>query len=157
PSLPSGVYTVKLELQGFQTLVRENVIVSVGQTTPIDLLMKVASVTETVTVAGGSPVIDTTSANVNVTLSQQILQSTPGGRDIWSLVQNKVPGLIVQRPDVGGAAGGLQTRFTAKGTPSSENVHFLNGINVGNPGFPGNAGFYYDYDSLEEVQVSTGA
>src|SRR5262249_16805719 len=93
----------------------------------------------------------------NVTLSQEILQSTPGGRDIWSLVQYKVPGLIVQRPDVGGAAGGLQTRFSAKGTPSSENVHFLNGINVGNPGFPGHAAFYYDLDALEEVQVATGA
>src|SRR5687767_10183187 len=52
PSLPPGTYTVKLDLQGFQTLVRENVMVLVGQTTPLDLVLKVATIAETVTVSG---------------------------------------------------------------------------------------------------------
>ena len=101
PSLPPGVYTVKVELQGFQTVTRENVNVLVGQTTPIDLTMKVATLAETVTVTGTSPVIDTTSANVAVNLSEQLLQGTPGGRDIWALVEYKVPSLLITRPDVG--------------------------------------------------------
>ena len=69
---------------------------------------------ETVTVTGESPVIDTTSANVSVNLSEQLLQSTPGGRDIWSLVEYKVPSLIIEpagrRRHVGRAAGRLATR-----------------------------------------------
>jgi hypothetical protein len=157
PSLPPGVYSVKLELQGFKTLIRENIVVSVGQTTPMDLTLDVASVAETVTVTGESPVVDTTSANVSVTLSHQLLQQTPGGRDIWSLVEYKVPGLITSRPDVGGAAGGLQGSMVARGTPNSQNVQFLNGINVGDPAAIGFTGFYYDFDAFEEIQVSTGA
>ena len=157
PSLPPSTYTVKLELQGFQTLQRENVLVQVGQTTPLDLTLKVATVSETVTVTGASPAVDTTSANVNVTLSQQLLQATPGGRDIWSLVEYKVPGLVSSRPDVGGAAGGLQGAMVARGTPNSQNVQFLNGVNVGDPAAIGFTGFYYDYDAFEEIQVSTGA
>ncbi len=157
PSLTPGVYSVKLELQGFQTLVRENVIVSVGQTTPLELTLKVAAVEETITVTGESPVVDTTSGNVSVTLSQDLLQRTPGGRDIWSLVEYKVPGLISSRPDVGGSAGGLQGAMVARGTPNSQNVQFLNGINVGDPAAIGYTGFYYDYDAFEEIQVSTGA
>jgi hypothetical protein len=144
-------------LAGFQTVIRENVIVSVGQTTPLDFSLKLASVAETVTVVGGSAVVDTTSANVNVNLSQELLQKTPGGRDILSLIEYKVPGLIIQRPDVGGASAGMQAALTSKGTPSNENTQWLNGINVANPGAPGNLGFYYDYDAFEEVQVSTGA
>jgi hypothetical protein len=89
-SLPPGEYTAKLELASFQTIVRENIVVSVGQTAPIELTMKVASLAEAVTVTGESPVVDTTSANVSVLLSQKLLQSTPGGRDIWSLVEYKV-------------------------------------------------------------------
>ena len=46
PSLVPGTYTVKLELQGFQSIVRENVAVLVGQTTPVELQLKVASVAE---------------------------------------------------------------------------------------------------------------
>jgi hypothetical protein len=157
PSLPPGTYTVKTELQGFQSIVRENISVQVGQTTPVDLSMKIATLAETVTVAGASPVIDTTSANVAVNLSEQLLQGTPGGRDIWSLVEYKVPSLLITRPDVGGTSGGLQGVYSARGTPSNQNSQYLNGINVGDPAAIGAAGFYYDFDAFEEIQVSTGA
>ena len=119
--------------------------------------MKVATVAETITVSGASPVIDTTSANVAVNLSEQLLQATPGGRDIWSLVEYKVPSLLITRPDVGGTSGGLQGVYSARGTPSNQNSQYLNGINVGDPAAIGAAGFYYDFDAFEEIQVSTGA
>ncbi|MGE5245633.1 MAG: carboxypeptidase regulatory-like domain-containing protein [Betaproteobacteria bacterium] len=156
-SLPPGTYSVKFELSSFQTVVRQGIIVSVGQTTPLDVTLKVASVSETLTVTGQSPTVDTTSANVAVTLSSQLMQSTPNGRDIWSLVEYKVPGLISSRPDVGGTSGGLQGAMVARGTPNSQNVQYLNGVNVGDPSAVGYAGFYYDYGSFDEVQVSTGA
>src|SRR5262245_3051781 len=50
PSLAPGTYSAKLEIPGFQTIVRENVVVLVGQTTSLDLQLKVASVAETITV-----------------------------------------------------------------------------------------------------------
>ena len=157
PSLQPGIYSVKLELQGFRTVVRENVQVVVGQTVPLDMQLSVATVAETVTVTGTSPVVDTTSANTSVNLSEQLLQQTPGGRDIWSLVEYKVPSLLITRPDVGGTSGGLQGTFNARGTPSSQNTSYLNGINVGDPAAIGAAGFYYDFDAFEDIQVSTGA
>ncbi len=157
PSLVPGTYTVKLELAGFQTLVREGIVVAVGQTTPIDASLKVATLAETVTVSGASPTVDTTSANVAVNLSEQLIQGTPGGRDIWALVEAKVPGLNISRPDVGGTSGGLQGVFSARGTTSQQNTSFLNGINVGDPAAIGAAGFYYDFDAFDDIQVSTGA
>ncbi|HXG89724.1 MAG TPA: TonB-dependent receptor [Vicinamibacterales bacterium] len=157
PSLPPGTYTVKVDLQGFQTVVRENVSLQVGQTAPLDLTMRVATLAETVTVTGASPVVDTTSANVSVNLSEQLLQSTPGGRDIWGLVEYKVPSLLITRPDVGGTSGGLQGTYNARGTSSAQNSQYLNGINVGDPAAIGAAGFYYDFDAFEDIQVSTGA
>jgi len=157
PSLQPGVYSVKLELQGFRTVIRENVIVQVGATVPLDLSLSVATVAETVTVTGSSPVVDTTTANTSVNLSEQLLQGTPGGRDIWSLVEYKVPSLLITRPDVGGTSGGLQGVFNARGTTSAQNSSYLNGINVGDPAAIGAAGFYYDFDAFDDIQVSTGA
>jgi hypothetical protein len=157
PSLSPGIYSVTVELQGFRTIIRENLVVQIGQTTPIDLSLTVASLAETVTVTGTSPVVDTTSANVSVNLSEQLLQSTPGGRDIWALVEYKVPSLLITRPDVGGTSGGLQGVYNARGTTSTQNSQYLNGINVGDPAAIGAAGFYYDYDAFEDIQVSTGA
>lgn len=157
PSLQPGIYAVRLELQGFRTVVRENVQVVVGQTVPLDLGLTVATVAETVTVTGASPVVDTTSANTSVNLGEQLLQATPGGRDIWSLMEYKVPSLLITRPDVGGTSGGLQGTFNARGTTSAQNTSYLNGINVGDPAAIGAAGFYYDFDAFEDIQVSTGA
>jgi hypothetical protein len=157
PSLAPGTYVVKLEIAGFQTIVRENIVVLVGQTTPLDIQLKVASVAETITVTGASPTVDTTSANVNVNLSEQLIQGTPGGRDIWGLLEAKVPGLVMSRPDVGGTSGGLQGVFSARGTTSAQNTSFLNGVNVGDPAAIGAAGFYYDLDAFDQIQVSTGA
>ena len=157
PSLVPGTYSVKLELTGFQTLVREGIVVLVGQTTPIDASLKVAQLAETVTVAGASPTVDTTSATIATNLSEQLLQGTPGGRDIWALVEAKVPGLNISRPDVGGTSGGLQGVFSARGTTSGQNTSFLNGVNVGDPAAIGAAGFYYDFDAFDDIQVSTGA
>jgi Carboxypeptidase regulatory-like domain/TonB-dependent Receptor Plug Domain len=157
PSLNPGTYGVKVELSGFQTVTRENVVVLVGQTTPLDFGMKVASLAENVTVTGASPTVDTTSANVNVNLSNELLQGTPGGRDLWGLLEAKVPGLTMSRPDVGGTSGGLQGGFSARGTNASQNTLYLNGVNIGDPAAIGFAGFYYDFDALDDVQVSTGA
>src|SRR5262245_28970340 len=157
PSLVPGTYSVKLELSGFQTIERPSVIVLVGETTSIDFSMKVASVTENITVTGASPTVDTTSANVNVHLGEQLIQNTPGGRDIWALVEAKVPGLVISRPDVGGTSGGLQGTFSVRGTTSAQNTSFLNGVNVGDPAAIGAAGFYYDIDAFDDIQVSTGA
>jgi hypothetical protein len=157
PSLVPGTYNVKLELSGFQTINRENILVLVGQTTPVDFSMTVASLAENVTVTGASPTVDTTSANVSVNLSEQLIQGTPGGRDIWGLLEAKVPSLVMSRPDVGGTSGGLQGGFSARGTTSAQNTSFLNGINVGDPAAIGAAGFYYDFDAFDDIQVSTGA
>lgn len=157
PSLVPGTYTVKLELSGFQTYVREGIVVLVGQTVPIDVALTVATLAETVTVTGASPTVDTTSATVAVNLGQELIQGTPGGRDIWALVEAKVPSLVMSRPDVGGTSGGLQGTFSARGTASAQNTSFLNGVNVGDPAAIGAAGFYYDFDAFEDIQVSTGA
>src|SRR3954447_6868942 len=61
--LPPGVYSVKYELPGFKTLVREGIQVSAGFTATLNISMEVATVAETVTVQGDSPIVDTSSAS----------------------------------------------------------------------------------------------
>ena len=157
PSLPPGTYTVKVELSGFQTIAREGVVVGAGSTTPVDFTMKVGNLTETMTVKGESPTVDTTSANVNVHLDAKLLETTPAGRDIWSIIEYKVPGLVMATPDVGGNQGGLQRAISARGTDNAQNTQMLNGVNVGDPAAIGFAGYYYDPSSFQDIQVSSGA
>src|SRR5215831_7640964 len=56
--LGPGIYKVSASLVGFSTLVRDNVIVVVGRTVDLSMQLKVATVAETLTVTGASPVVD---------------------------------------------------------------------------------------------------
>ncbi|HYN07388.1 MAG TPA: TonB-dependent receptor [Vicinamibacterales bacterium] len=157
PSLAPGHYAVKVELTGFQTMEHPDVIVSVGQTASFDVVMKVAPIRASFTIQAAVPTIDTTSNNVSTTINLGILMNTPGGRDIWSLLQSKASGLTTDRIDVGGSESGLQAGFVVHGTPHAQNTQALNGVNVSDPVSTGFADFYYDYDTFQEVQVATGA
>jgi len=157
PSLTPGTYTIKIALPGFQTLTRTDVVLLQGQTVTIDLTLKVSTVAEEVTVTGSTPVVDTKSANVNVNLDKNLLDMTPGGKDIWSILEYKAPGVIFNTPDVGGNQGGLQRDMTARGTPNAQNTQMLNGVNVNDPAAQGFSMIYYTPTTFENIQVSTGA
>src|SRR5580765_2091857 len=50
PALPPGTYTVTFELPGFNTLKRENIVISMGFTAAVNVELAVASLQETVTI-----------------------------------------------------------------------------------------------------------
>ncbi|HJU41367.1 MAG TPA: TonB-dependent receptor plug domain-containing protein, partial [Vicinamibacterales bacterium] len=83
--------------------------------------------------------------------------ATPGGRDIWNLIEYKAPGVVVESPDVGGNQGGLQRSMSSRGTPNAQNTQMLNGVNVNDPAAQGFAMNYYVPTTLENVEISTGA
>src|SRR5262245_29641576 len=73
PALPSGTYKLVFELSGFQKLTRENIQVTIGQTISIDAQLPIASLAESVTVTGASPVVDVTSTKVGTDLKGEAL------------------------------------------------------------------------------------
>ena len=63
-SVPPGKYTIQAELSGFTTVVLRDVEILVGQNATIPITMKLASVTETLTVVGETPLVDVASSQV---------------------------------------------------------------------------------------------
>jgi hypothetical protein len=151
PAVPPGTYTVTYELPGFNTLKREGVQITLGFTANLNVELSLATLEETVTVTGSSPVIDTTSTRVQQNFKVEQLQSIPNGRDMWSLLA-VTPGVQMTRIDVGGNRAGTQTGYQAYGFTGQVRV-LIEGINT-TEGTDG-AGFYFDYSSLEEVFMGT--
>jgi len=153
PALPPGTYTVTFELPGFNTLKRENIQIAMGFTAAVNVELAVASLTETVTVTGDSPVIDTSATRVQQNFKLEALQEIPNSRDLWSLLA-VTPSVQMSRIDVGGNRAGTQTGYAAYGY-SGQNRVLVEGINT-TEGTSG-AGFYVDYGSFEEVFLGTVA
>src|SRR5439155_12462692 len=119
--LPPGTYTVKFELSGFGTVVREGIQMTAGFTSTLNAVMNVAPVAETITVRGESPIIDVTNALVATTFTKELTTILPTGHDVFSVLA-VTPGVQVTAPDVGGSRAGLRAQFRVFGSTSQWNV-----------------------------------
>jgi hypothetical protein len=151
PAIPPGTYTVTYELTGFSTVKREGIQIALGFTANVNIELALATLQETVTVTGESPIIDTTATRVVQNFKLEQLQALPNGRDMWSLLA-VTPGVQMARIDVGGNRAGTQTDYRAYGQLGQVRV-LIEGINTTEG--TGGAGFYFDYSSLEEVFLGT--
>jgi hypothetical protein len=154
-NLAPGVYTVIAKLDGFNQYTNRNVQVASGLGVPLKVTLGVGNVTQTVEVTGGTPVIDPrrTSATTNVTNEE--LQQIPSARDPWVVLQT-VPGVIVDRVNVGGAESGQQSSYQAKGAGSGDNTWSIDGIAITDMSALGSSPTYYDFDMFQEMNVTTG-
>lgn len=152
PAVAPGEYRITYELAGFGTVVREGVRVGLGFTATVNTEMRVASLQETVTVTGESPVVDVTATTTATNFGQERLAALPNARDFWTVLAAS-PAIVVNRIDVGGSAAGTQTGYSAYDTKTDQHRPMVEGI-VNTEG-TGAAGFYYDYGAVEEVAVET--
>jgi hypothetical protein len=153
PGVPPGVYTVQYELSGFGTVIRAGININVGFTATVNVELTVASLQETVTVSGASPVVDVSSTRTATVFEAKQLESLPNARDFWSIMA-QAPAIQVSRIDVGGSSAGTQTNYSAYDTKSDQHRPMVEGI-VNTEGTSA-AGFYYDYGAFDEVSVGTG-
>jgi Carboxypeptidase regulatory-like domain/TonB-dependent Receptor Plug Domain len=154
-NVPPGTYTMTLSLPGFQTVIREGIVVAVGQTVSLPLTMNVASVQETVTVTGESPVIDTKAMGTATNFSQDELARVPNSRDPWALLRT-VPGVSLDRVNIAGNETGQQSSFVSKGGRQGDAVWTMDGVPITDMATAGASPTYFDYDAFEEIQISTG-
>ncbi len=77
PSLPVGTYTVKFEMGGFKTLVRDKLTLEVSQTLRVDAELHVGQLSETVSVSGTSQLIQRETPEVGTTVTRDYLTALP--------------------------------------------------------------------------------
>ena len=152
-SVTPGDYVVMFELAGFSTVRNEGIRVSLGFTATVNAALKVASLQESVTVTGQSPVVDTSATTVGNVFSAQQLAALPTSRDYFSLLAQS-PAVQMARIDVGGSTNGTQQGFVVYGTSGQVRVIF-EGLNATEA--TGAFGNYPDVGGMEEVQMNTAA
>ena len=77
-----------------------------GFTATVNVELTVATLPETVTVTGQSPVVDVVSTKTATIFEAKQLESLPNSRDLWSIMA-ATPAIQVQRIDVGGSSAGI--------------------------------------------------
>src|SRR6266487_2353086 len=155
--LPPGSYGVKFELQGFKGILREGILVNAAFVATVNVKLEVGNMSESITVTGESPTVDTKSNVQQTVMNQEILEGVPTGRDPWSLAK-LIPGVQVATYDVGGTQSMQQSSMSAHGSNTNDVSYNIDGATVNWPGGGGGATMlYYDQGMFEEVNYMTSA
>ena len=144
-NLPAGIYSIKAELDGFQTIKQENIRVQTGSIVTLHLQSRPSSLEEQVTVVASVPSIDLQSSKITALATSEVLLQLPLNRDFVDLFR-MVPG----------AAGSVSTYSGSVNGASPTTVAYeLDGVNANSP-YHGGLLIDPQYDAMEEVEIMTG-
>lgn len=154
--LVPGVYSVRAELQGFKTVQQTNLTVNADTTVRADIRLGVGTYEEVLTVTGGAPLLDTTTAARVTTVSREEFEALPNRTDIWSMAR-AVPGVVIGKLDTGGVSSFENSTVIVRGT-SDQNKYMMDGMDISSVAAgSGIANLYLDPYLFEETNFQIGA
>jgi len=128
PNLPPGPYRLQVSEVGFKTLIKPDITLNVQDAVAINFTLPVGALSETVTVEGGAPLVNTESAAVSTVVDRQFAENLPmNGRSFQTLIE-LTPGVL---PATSNDADGGQ--FNVNGQRASANYWMVDGVgaNIG--------------------------
>src|SRR5579863_1563412 len=151
PSLPTGSYAITFSKAGFKDLVRKGVTLQI-QTIAVDATLQIGNTSETVTVTGEVPLLQTETSDQHVDLSATAIRTAPiVGTDWRAEMTQLIPGV-----NTGGGAGEANGQNIGVNGTQSYNVMFLSdGSAATAPRDFNGSNYYMPLDSIGEVSVSS--
>jgi hypothetical protein len=151
-----GEYELRFELEGFKTVIRKGIRLYLGKNVNINVPMETTTIKEEVIVTAKANPIDVRKTSVSSNVTSEQINTLPSARNAWTLL-NLVPGMMVDRVDVGGAESGQQSSFAGLGGSSTDAVWNIDGGNMTDISATGSAPAYLDVSAYDEMQVTLGA
>ena len=149
-----GVYTLKIEHQGFETLLRTKVVLSANEVLALgDISLRTGQVTETVTVASQGQIVEKESTNLTARLTaDQISLISTKGRDVTSLLR-LLPGTSNEN-DIEAVGEGFGTDLPIiSGQRGRSTVATIDGLNASEPSGSNKVSMSINQDAVGEVKV----
>src|SRR5262249_46937832 len=129
-NLPPGFYRIEVEKSGFLKLIRPDVTLHVQDALEINFEMKVGSTSESITVEGGAPLLNTSDAAVSTLIDNRFVENMPlNGRSFSALI-NLTPGVVLVNSNFF-----EEGQFSVNGQRPDANYFTVDGVsaNIGTP------------------------
>jgi hypothetical protein len=150
--LPPATYSIKVELQGFQTAELANFVLRQGEVARPTLALAVATVAESITVVGESPLLQTQSASVGQVISEKQIEDLPiNGRNVLSLAALSA-GVTSQNRARNTQFGRRNQYITVEGGRDSSTNYTVDGVYVRSLRF-NNLSLNPPIDAVQEVSL----
>ncbi len=130
PTLPVGVYSISVELQGFKKAVSDDVTLAVGQKARLDFALEVGQVSETVAVTGDASLLVRQEATTGGVIENRLVRDLPLSIRNWDDLLGLIAGVQNDRytEEGGGTAAGRTGGANVHGVRSLQNNFVLDGV-----------------------------
>jgi carboxypeptidase family protein/TonB-dependent receptor-like protein len=160
PELIVGTYEVSATLQGFGTVVQQNITLTIGAQRVVDFELPVGSLQESITVEGAAAQVDVVSAAVTTTIEQKQIAELPlNGRNYAQLII-LAPGVQSLPGANNGSLFGRQNLVSVSGARPQGQAYLLDNTNIANfwnrAAGSGVLGTTLGVESIAEFNVLTG-
>jgi hypothetical protein len=152
--LAPGSYGLVVACQKFTTMEYPDLSISVGHNAQVAVTLP-SALNESITVTADAPLLDERRVATGTSIGRAELEKIPTARDPWALLSS-VPGVLVDRVNVGGNFSGTQSSFVGPGAMGSQTVWSLDGMVITDMAAIGTTPGYFDFEAFEDVQVTTG-
>jgi hypothetical protein len=133
PNLKYGAYRVTVEQAGFKSTTRDNVSLSVGQTLRLDFSLPVGTVSESITISGTPPLLQTDTSELSTAITTEQFHQLPlqvaGDRRSPEMFMFLAPGVTASNGPNGSGAPGVGY-FQVNGGPSDSSEVLLDGASA---------------------------
>ncbi len=130
PALLPGPYSVKATLEGFTSIVRSGITLTVGRDAVVDLELALGKVSDEVTVVGEAQTVDTRSSSTGALISTGQIEGLPlNGRSFVELA-NLTPGVQLTQTGGQSTSTGLGAKLSVNGSRYTANLFTLDGTNL---------------------------
>jgi hypothetical protein len=124
-NLPPRSYRIEIAKTGFRTLVKPDVVLHVQDALQLDFEMTIGSVSETVAVEAGAPLVNTTSGTVSTVIDRTFVDNLPlNGRSFQTLIM-LTPGTVVTSTTFND-----QGQFSVNGQRTDANYFSVDGVSA---------------------------
>jgi hypothetical protein len=157
PDLPPGRYRIEVEKLGFKAVIQSGVILHVQDALEVNFEMTLGSTSESVTVEGETPPLDTESSTVGTVVEQRKANELPlNGRNVFNLIV-LAPSVIPQGSSTGTPVGVNPFgwgNYQVNGSFGNQSAEYLDGqpLNIGYINLPV---LIPTQDSIQEFKVQT--
>ncbi len=132
PALLPGPYNITVEASGFKTLHENRIVLEAEQTARLDFNLTIGSTSETITVEGSAPLLNTSDASVSTLIGNRFVENMPlNGRSFSSLI-DLTPGVVLTQTNQY-----EQGQFSVNGQRPDANYFLVDGVSA-NLGTAGN-------------------
>ena len=125
-----GQYSVQASLEGFRTVVRRGIILTLGREAVIDLELPIGELTEDVVVTADAPLVQTRSGEVTALVSRDQMEDLPLNTRDFSQLINLQAGTVFYRSQQGNRMSGYGSRISVSGARPTSNAFTLDGSEI---------------------------